>query len=109
MKAQYFVIQNNQDEDGNGDYLSQYSADTYEEAKRLLEKDMQCDHIDYWTGSDYLCEVDGPVPDPNKKPSWKLDRDEYGNWIIESSEFEFKTESRTGALWLLALLNHPNT
>lgn len=49
----YSVIEDDQDENGYGDYLYQYSAPTYSEAVRLLKADSKCSHIDYWDGKEW--------------------------------------------------------
>lgn len=60
MKEWYFVIEDNQDESGYGDYLQQFSAPTYNKAALILKENPKCTHIDYWDGERWHLSRLGP-------------------------------------------------
>lgn len=59
MKPYYCVIEDNQDENGYGDYLQQFGAESFEEASQILKANARCTHIDYWDGTRWHYYVKG--------------------------------------------------
>jgi hypothetical protein len=51
MDAGFYLVEDDRDECGYGDYLHQFFAVTVQEAIELLDKNPCCGHADFWDGS----------------------------------------------------------
>lgn len=49
----YHVIQDEKDEYGYGDYLSEVVFATYDEAVKYLKAHSHCTHVDMWDGEEW--------------------------------------------------------